>query len=174
MQRRQVVHAGDVGRPLDVGELLGRLLHAGVEVADDRLGAQHGLAVELDHEPEHPVGGRVLRTHVDDHGLVIDLLDVDVLDVDDDAFGKPQDGPSLASQLVRLGLLTGEQFLGAFGSLDHQSTTGADHGRLIERLARHRVRKVGIEVRGVVVHRGVVAHRGPGAPLNCTGTRPTP
>ena len=46
--------------PLDVGELLGRLLHAGVQVADDRLGAQHDLAVELEHEAQHPVGRGVL------------------------------------------------------------------------------------------------------------------
>ena len=36
-QRRGVIHAGDVRRPLQVGEILGGLLHAGVEVADDRL-----------------------------------------------------------------------------------------------------------------------------------------
>ena len=39
-QRRRVVHAGDVGGALEVGEVLARLLHAGVEVADDRLGPQ--------------------------------------------------------------------------------------------------------------------------------------
>ena len=56
-----VVHAGDVGGALEVGERLARLLHAGVQVADDRLGAQHGLALELEHEPQHAVGRRVLR-----------------------------------------------------------------------------------------------------------------
>ena len=69
-QRRGVVHAGDVGQALDVGEVLGRLLHAGVEVADDRLGPQHGLALELEHEAEHAVRARVLGPHVDDHRLV--------------------------------------------------------------------------------------------------------
>ena len=69
--RRGVVHAGDVGAALEVGERLARLLHAGVQVADDRLGAQHGLAVELEHEAQHAVGAGVLRPHVDDHGLVV-------------------------------------------------------------------------------------------------------
>ena len=103
VERRQVVHAGDVGRPLDVGELLGRLLHAGVQVADDRLGAQHGLAVELDHESEHAVRRRVLGPHVDDHGLVVGLLDVDVVGVEHHALGQAQDGPDLAAQLVGAG-----------------------------------------------------------------------
>ncbi len=64
---RRVVHARDVGRALHVGELLTGLLHAGVEVTDDGLDAQHVFAVELHHEPQHAVGRRVLRTHVDDH-----------------------------------------------------------------------------------------------------------
>jgi hypothetical protein len=69
-QRRGVVHAGDVGAALHVGQLLTRPLHAGVQVADDGLGAQDGLAPELHHEAQHPVRGRVLRPHVDEHGLV--------------------------------------------------------------------------------------------------------
>ena len=60
-ERRQVVHPGDVGAALVVHELFGRLLHAGVEVADDRLGPQHRLTVELDHDPQHPVGRGVRR-----------------------------------------------------------------------------------------------------------------
>ena len=65
-----VVHPGHVRRALDVRELLAGLLHPGVEVADHRLRAHHRLAVELHHDPQHPVGRRVLRTHVDDHRLV--------------------------------------------------------------------------------------------------------
>ena len=63
----QVVHAGDVGPALQVRELLALLLHAGVQVADDRLAAQHGLALQLEHEPQHAVRAGVLRPHVDDH-----------------------------------------------------------------------------------------------------------
>ncbi len=43
----------------------------GVQVADDRLAPQHGLALELEHQPQHPVGARVLGPHVDDHRLVL-------------------------------------------------------------------------------------------------------
>ena len=75
-QRREVVHAGDVGAALQVGELLAGLLHAGVQVADDRLAPQHRLALELQHEAQHAVGARVLRPHVDDHRLVVAGHDV--------------------------------------------------------------------------------------------------
>ena len=79
VERREVVHAGDVGAALHVGQLLAGLLHPGVEVADDRLRAQHDLAVELEHEAQHAVGAGVLRPHVDDHRLVVGELGVDVV-----------------------------------------------------------------------------------------------
>ena len=69
-ERRRVVHARDVGAALHVRELLAGLLHAGVEVTDHRLDAQHFFGVELHHEPQHAVRRRVLRTHVDDHRVV--------------------------------------------------------------------------------------------------------
>ena len=68
-ERREVVHAvGDRDRLVIVLGLHG-LLHAGVEVADHGLERDHGLAVQLDHEAEHPVGRGVLRPHVDRDGL---------------------------------------------------------------------------------------------------------
>ena len=67
--RRQVVHAVGLRDGLGVGLVLGLLLHAGVEVADDRLGTYHRLAIQLEHHPEHAVGRRVLRPHVEGHGL---------------------------------------------------------------------------------------------------------
>ena len=77
---------------LDVGQLLARLLHAGVQVPDDGLGAQHRLAVELEHEAQHAVGRGVLRAHVDDHRLVVAALEVDVAGVDVVALGQAQHG----------------------------------------------------------------------------------
>jgi len=71
VQRTQVVHAGDVRATLEEGEFLAGLLHAGVQVTDDRLAAQHGFALQLEHEAQHTVGTRVLRTHVDDHRLIL-------------------------------------------------------------------------------------------------------
>ena len=46
-QRGQVVHPRDVGALLEIGEVLTRLLHAGVQVADDRLAPADDLALEL-------------------------------------------------------------------------------------------------------------------------------
>ena len=66
-QRRRVVHAGDVGGALQVRERLSGLLHAGMEVADDGLAPQNGLGFHLEHQPQHAVGTRMLRSHVDDH-----------------------------------------------------------------------------------------------------------
>ena len=70
-ERAEVVHPGDVGAALQVGQRLAGLLHPGVQVADDRLAAQDGLALQLEHEAQHAVGAGVLRPHVDDHRLVL-------------------------------------------------------------------------------------------------------
>ena len=43
-----------------------------MQIADVGREGDDGLAVDLEHEAEHAVGGRVLRAHVDDHGLVGD------------------------------------------------------------------------------------------------------
>ena len=83
-ERVHVVHTGHVRGPLDVHQVFGGLLHAGVQVPDDRLDAQHLFTVELEHETQHAVRGRVLRPHVDDHRLVLGreelLVEVDVRD----------------------------------------------------------------------------------------------
>ena len=42
------------------------LLDAGVQVADAAAGVGDGLSVELQDQAKHPVGRRVLRSHVDD------------------------------------------------------------------------------------------------------------
>ena len=62
---RDVVHARRVRDRLPPGLLLHRLLEARVEVADDRLEADDGLAVQLEDEPEHAVHGRVVGAEVD-------------------------------------------------------------------------------------------------------------
>jgi hypothetical protein len=140
VERRQVVHARDVGGALDVGELLAGLLHAGVQVADDGLGAEHGLALELHHDAQHAVGGRVLGAHVDDHRLVLAELDVDVARVEHGPLGQPQERPLLDRKLGWARLVALAQLLAAFGGFR-------------------------LEI--------LVGQRGPGASLNCTGTRPT-
>jgi hypothetical protein len=69
--RRQVVHARHEGDALHPVAVLEVLLDAGVQVADDGAALGDGLALELHHQPEHAVGGRVLRTHVHDDALVV-------------------------------------------------------------------------------------------------------
>jgi len=48
-----------------VGAVFGDLLHAAVQIADDALGSQYLLAIQLENHPQHPVGGGVLRAHVE-------------------------------------------------------------------------------------------------------------
>ena len=67
------------------------LLHAGVEVADHRLGAQDRLTVELHHDPQHAVGGGMGGAEVEDHGLVLGRLHVDVGRVELHPFGQAKD-----------------------------------------------------------------------------------
>ena len=61
----EVVHPLDDGDGLPVALVLGGLLDAGVDVADDRLDVAHDLAVERDEQPQHAVGRRVVRADVE-------------------------------------------------------------------------------------------------------------
>jgi hypothetical protein len=61
----QVIHPLDERDDLLPLLLLGRLLDAGVEVADGGIGGDDVLAVQLEDDPKHPVRARVLRPHVD-------------------------------------------------------------------------------------------------------------
>ena len=175
VQRREVVHPGHVGGALDVGQLLARLLHAGVQVADDRLGAQHRLAVELEHEAQHAVGRGVLGPHVDDHRLVVAALDVDVARVDVAALGQAQDGADLLAELAGARWCrAAQQLLGALGGLgDEGALLGLGLAVRPPRSASRSLARLVVVV-GLVCVLVVLAHRGPGASLNCTGTRPTP
>ncbi len=73
--RRVAVHRGEVVEPvgerheLRVGDPLADLLQRPVQVPHVRLGVDHHLAVGAQDHPEHPVGARVLRPHVDEHLL---------------------------------------------------------------------------------------------------------
>ncbi len=74
---------------------LAGLLDAGVQVADVGGEGDDGLAVDLEHEAQHAVGGGVLRAHVEDHGVLAGAGDVawccgvgdDVFDAGDDHVG---------------------------------------------------------------------------------------
>ena len=64
--RRDVVGLRRDRRVLHVGQRLGQLLVAAVQVADHRVDADDRFAFERQHRPEHAMRGRVLRAHV--HG----------------------------------------------------------------------------------------------------------
>ena len=61
----EVVHPLDERDHLPVGLVLAGLLDPGVDVAHHRLQVADDLALELDHQPQHAVGRRVVRAHVD-------------------------------------------------------------------------------------------------------------
>ena len=68
---RVLQHRGQVVEPvgdrdeLDIGAHLGELFDAAVQVAHIRLAVDDDLAVERDGQPQHAVGARVLRAHID-------------------------------------------------------------------------------------------------------------
>ncbi len=64
-QRRAVIEAVEVRQRLQVGLVLDQLLGAAVEQADVRIDPLDDLAVELHHQAQHAVRGRVLRAEVD-------------------------------------------------------------------------------------------------------------
>ena len=70
-----VVHAVGVGDDAGVVDVLGVLLEAAVQVADVRPRRAHDLAVGAQLEAQHAVGGRVLRAHVEDHLVGVEVLD---------------------------------------------------------------------------------------------------
>ena len=64
-QRREVVHPIGIGDELQVGAVLGDLLHAPMQVADVRHAFLDPLSVELEHQAQHAVRRGVGRPHVD-------------------------------------------------------------------------------------------------------------
>ena len=76
-QRGQVVHPVRVRDALLIGVALEVLLEPGVQVSDVRTAFAHHLTVEVEHQAEHPVRRGVHRPHVQFHGAVADLDEVD-------------------------------------------------------------------------------------------------
>jgi hypothetical protein len=73
-QRREVVQPVRVRHELVVSHVLGDLFVTAVQVAQDRIGLGHGLAVELELDAQHAVGGRVRRSHRKGHFLGLEFL----------------------------------------------------------------------------------------------------
>ena len=65
VHRRDIVEAIEIGDRLQVGLLLDQLLGAAMQQADMRIDAVDNLAVELQHEAQHAVRRRMLRSEID-------------------------------------------------------------------------------------------------------------
>ncbi len=64
-ERREIVHPGDEGDALRPVAVFQVLLDAGVQIADAATGFGDDLALDLQDQPQHPVGRWMLGTHVD-------------------------------------------------------------------------------------------------------------
>ena len=65
IHRRDIVEPVEIGHVLRVGARLHQLFGAAMEEPDMRIDALDDLAVELQHEPQHAMGRRMLRPKVD-------------------------------------------------------------------------------------------------------------
>ena len=72
--RAEIVDAVGQGNDLLVELGFAGLFDAGVQVADFGIEADDDFAVDFEHQAQHAVGGRVLRSHVEDHVLVFGAL----------------------------------------------------------------------------------------------------
>ena len=70
---RHVIEAVEIGQRLQIGLVLDQLLGAAMQQPDMRIDALDHLAVELEHEAEHAVGGRMLRPEIDGELAVLRL-----------------------------------------------------------------------------------------------------
>jgi len=71
VHRRDVVEPVEIRQSLEIGLVLDQLLGAAVEQPDMRVDALDHFAVELEHEAEHAVGGRMLRPEIDGELAVV-------------------------------------------------------------------------------------------------------
>jgi hypothetical protein len=65
IHRRNVVEPIEIGHVLQIGARLHQLLGAAMQQADVRIDAFDHFAVQLQHQAQHAVRGRVLRAEVD-------------------------------------------------------------------------------------------------------------
>ena len=68
-ERGEIVDAVRQRDRLGIGLRFARLLNARVEITDVGSGLHHGFSVQLEEHAKHAVRGRVLGSHVEDHGL---------------------------------------------------------------------------------------------------------
>src|SRR4029079_1804454 len=71
VHRRHVIEAVEIRQRLEIGLVLDQLLGAAMQQPDMRIDAFDDLAVELEHEAQHAVRGRVLRPEIDGEFAVV-------------------------------------------------------------------------------------------------------
>ena len=71
VHRRDVIEPVEIGHRLQIGLVLDQLLGAAMQQPDMRIDALDHLAVELEHEAQHAVRGRVLRPEIDGEVAVL-------------------------------------------------------------------------------------------------------
>ena len=65
IHRRHVVEPVEIGQRLEIGLVLDQLLGAAMKQPDMRVDPLDDLAVELEHEAQHAMRGRMLRPEID-------------------------------------------------------------------------------------------------------------
>ena len=75
-QRADVFERVDLADDLVVVGVLGELLDATVEIAEDRVEVDDVLALDLEHHPKHAVGRRMLGPHVEEHLAVPERVEL--------------------------------------------------------------------------------------------------
>ena len=71
IHRRHVVEPIEIRERLEIGLVLDQLLGAAMQEPDMRIDALDHLAVEFEHEPEHAVCRRMLRSEIDGEFAVV-------------------------------------------------------------------------------------------------------
>ena len=65
IHRRDIIEPVEIRHRLQIGLVLDQLLGAAMQQTDMRVDALDHLAVELEHQPQHAMRGRMLRPEID-------------------------------------------------------------------------------------------------------------
>ena len=65
VHRRDIIEPVEIGDRLQIGLVLDQLLGAAMQQADMRIDARDDLAVQVQHQAQHAMGGRMLRPEID-------------------------------------------------------------------------------------------------------------
>ena len=101
IHRRAIIEPIEIRNSLQIGFCLDQLFSSTMKKPDMRIDPLDDLAVQLQLQPQHAVRGRVLRPHVDDHGLIVGGVDRDVAELGRLGLAHAQHRTDFAQQLSR-------------------------------------------------------------------------